>query len=355
MSPEAIVFGCEYTADYSKAIDKEWIITNGLGGYASSTIIGANTRGYHGLLVASLPNLRRMLILSKLEEEIILDGERRSLSVNRYPNIIYPDGNKNLVEFRLDPSPRFIYQVDGINIEKTVFMPVRRNTSIISYKSDAPRNVELLVRPLINCRDFHSRTNENRGLAFSQATIPRGIRLESNAETQSLYLRSSSGEYESSENWYRNMVYDLETERGLLDREDHFSPGFFKATLRNQDPFSIVASFDASGLSDEAELGETGKDKLVSSSGNRLLDWLIHSSDQFTVKLPDERSTIIAGYHWFGEWGRDAAVALPGLLLTTGRFEEAKDIISRYLNNTRNGLVPVYFNEIERPHFSKRF
>ncbi len=352
MSPEAIVFGNEFTADYSKAMDKEWIITNGLGGYASSTIIGANTRGYHGLLVASLPNLRRLLVLSKLEEEIILDGERHYLSVNRYPDTIYPDGNRYLVEFRLDPTPRYIYQIDGVNIEKTIVMPVGRNTSIISYKSDSTRSVELLVRPLVNCRGFHSRTRENSGVAFSQHPIPGGVRLESTLETQSLYLRSSCGEYESSENWYRNMVYDLETERGLLDREDHFSPGFFKATLKDQDPFSIVASFDASGLSYEAALGEAGKNKLVSSSGDRLRDWLIHSSDQFIVKLPDGKSTVVAGYHWFGEWGRDAAVALPGLLLATGRFEEAKDVINRYLNNARNGLVPVYFDEGERPHYA---
>ncbi|MCX6656674.1 MAG: glycogen debranching enzyme N-terminal domain-containing protein, partial [Candidatus Bathyarchaeota archaeon] len=106
MSPEAIVFRRDVVSDYSKAMDKEWIITNGLGGYASSTIIGANTRGYHGLLVASLPpNLRRLLLLSKLEEDIIIDGKRHALSVNKYPNTIYPDGNKYLVEFRLDPSP----------------------------------------------------------------------------------------------------------------------------------------------------------------------------------------------------------------------------------------------------------
>jgi len=351
MSPEAIIFGNEFTADYSKAMDKEWIITNGLGGYASSTIIGANTRGYHGLLVVSLPYLRRLLVLSKLEEEIILDGERYSLSVNRYPDIIYPDGNRYLVDFRLDPKPRYLYRIDGINIEKTIVMPVGQNTSIISYKSDSTSNVEFFVRPLVNCRDFHSRTRENSGVAFSQYPIPGGVRLGSNVETQSLYLRSSCGGYESSENWYRNMVYDLETERGLPDREDHFSPGFFKGTLRGQDPFSIVASF-ASGFSYEAPIVDTGKNKLVSSSGDHLRDWLIHSSDQFIVKLPDGKSTVVAGYHWFGEWGRDAAVALPGLLLTTGRFEEAKNVISRYLNNARNGLVPVYFDECERPHYA---
>ncbi len=288
MSPETIFFGRDFTTDYSKAMDKEWIITNGLGGYASSTIIGANTRGYHGLLVASLPpNLRRVLLLSKLEEEIIIDGEKHALSVNRYPNTIYPDGNKYLVEFRLNPSPRYIYKIGGANLEKTITMPVGRNTSIISYKLDAPSNLELLIRPLINCRDFHSRTRVDSRLTFSQYPILGGVRLESNVEGQNLFLRSSSGEYEPSENWNRNMVYDLETERGLVDREDHFSPGIFKATLKDQDPFNIVASVDESVLSNEVALGEAAKNKLVSSSSNHLRDWLIHSSDQFIVKLPD--------------------------------------------------------------------
>jgi predicted glycogen debranching enzyme len=147
------------------------------------------------------------------------------------------------------------------------------------------------------------------------------------------------------------MVYDLETERGLPDRDDHFSPGIFKTTLRDKNIFSIVASFDIPNLTNEAALDEASKTKLIQSSGNHLLDWLIHSSDQFTVKLPDGTSTIIAGYHWFGEWGRDAAIALPGLLLTTGRFDEAKNVIRRFLNKSKNGLVPVYF-ENESAHYA---
>ena len=347
MSPEAIVFKRDVAADYSKAKDKEWIITNGLGGYASSTIIGANTRAYHGLLVASLhPNIRRLLLLSKLEEEVILDDERHALSVNRYPDTIYPDGDKYLVEFRLDPLPHYFYQVGEINIEKTIDMLPGHNTSIISYKYDTPRSFELIIRPLINSRDFHSRTKEKSGLAFTQHPIPCGVRIDSNFEAQSLYLRSSSGVYESSEAWYRNMVYDLEAERGLNDREDHFNPGLFKATLKGQGLFKIVASTDTS---DNTNL--TTPSAGAYSSGNHLRDWLIHSSNHFTVKHPDEGCTIVAGYHWFGEWGRDAAIALPGLLLTTGRYEEAKDVLNRYLKNTRNGLSPVYFDETEKPHY----
>src|SRR5512137_1787643 len=112
MSPEPIIFSRDVAAEYFKAMDKEWIITNGLGGYASTTITGANTRGYHGLLVASFPpGLRRVLLLSKLEEEAIVDGTVRPLSVNKYPNTLYPDGNNYLEEFRLTPNPNYIYRL----------------------------------------------------------------------------------------------------------------------------------------------------------------------------------------------------------------------------------------------------
>ena len=176
MNPRSDCLQADVVADYSKAKDKEWIITNGLGGYASSTIIGANTRAYHGLLVASLhPNIRRLLLLTKLEEEVIFNGEQHALSVNQYPDTIYPDGNKYLVEFRLDPLAHYFYQVGEINIEKTIDMLAGHNTSIISYKFDSPRCFEFNIRPLVNCRDFHSRTKEKSGLSFTQHPIPDGI------------------------------------------------------------------------------------------------------------------------------------------------------------------------------------
>lgn len=353
MNPEAIVFGEEITTDYSKAREKEWIITNSLGGYASSTITGANTRGYHGLLVVCVPPaLKRMLLLSKLEEEIIFNGEMYPLSINRYPDTTYPDGNKYLKEFRLDPLPSFLYQAGEVVLKKTVFMPPGQNSSVISYKVSSPTPIELLIRPLVNCRSFHSRTSEDSGIVFRQHPLLGGVGIDSSEDAPSLYLKSNVGKYESSEIWYRNMVYDEEIERGLNDREDHLSPGFFKAMLQDQDVFNLVASVDASVTS--TELAPKGAPVLsrVSLHCSSFHDWLIQASDQFIVRLPGNRKTVVAGYHWFGEWGRDAAVALPGLLLTTARFEEAKDVIRRFLDYTRNGLVPVYFGEDGEPGYA---
>ena len=354
MKPDEIVFGEETTTHYNKAREKEWIVTNGLGGYASSTIIGANTRGYHGLLVACVPPaLRRLLLLSKLEEEISLNGERYPLSINKYPGTTYPDGNKYLKEFRLDPSPIFLYQVGEVILRKTISMPSGQNSSVISYQAITPTPIELLIRPLVNCRDFHSRTKQNSGSAFFQIPITGGVRIEASKDAPNLNLWSNKGRYESSETWYKNMVYDEEAERGLDDREDHFSPGFFIATLYDQDILTLVASVNASiAPTKDLSSKENLRYNQTVLKNSHLHNWLIHASDQFIVKLQGDGTTVVAGYHWFGEWGRDAMIALPGLLLTTARFEEAKEVIKRFLDYTRNGIVPIYFDEYGKPGYA---
>jgi len=348
MNPEAIIFGGEVTSDYSKAREKEWIITNGLGGYASSTIIGANTRGYHGLLVVSLPpSLRRILLLSKLEEVVVVNGESYPLSVNKYPGVIYPDGNKYLKEFSLYPYPSFLYEAGGVTLLKTVYMPPRENSVAISYSADSPLTFELQVRPLVTHRGFHSRTREKSGLAFTQHSQVMSVIVTSSEGKPNLYLRSNMGLYEPSEAWYRKMIFDEETKRGLNDWEDLYSPGLFKVKLKDKQVFVVAASVDAI-----ADLATRRTSANLIFTGSSLRDWLIHASDQFVAKIPGNGSTLVAGYHWFGDWGRDAAIALPGLLLTTGRFEEAKEVLRRFLGYTRNGLVPIYFDEEGKPGYA---
>ena len=153
--------------DLDAALDREWLETNGLGGFASSTIIGLNTRRYHGLLVAATnPPVGRMVLLSKLEETLVINDRRFDLSANRYPGTIYPQGFKSLKKFRLDPFPVFMYEVDGIEIEKSVFMIDGKNSTAIQYQVKNSRNqpLSLELRPLIAFRDYHSMTHENGSL-----------------------------------------------------------------------------------------------------------------------------------------------------------------------------------------------
>jgi len=178
---DAIRFGRDVCGDFQAAVSKEWIETNGLGGYASSTIIGTNTRRYHGLLVASArPSLSRTVMLSKLEETLVFkDGSRCNLSCNKYPGIVHPEGHRYLDEFRLDPFPVFTYRAGGVTVEKAVFMVRGENTTVITYKIlESPGYLELLVRPLIAARDYHWLSIENSSFNKNVDCLEGYIRMK---------------------------------------------------------------------------------------------------------------------------------------------------------------------------------
>src|SRR5437868_13954937 len=159
-----IQFNKEICGDVDAAVGREWLETNGIGGFASSTIIGLNTRRYHGLLVAATkPPVGRVVMLSKLEETFFIESQPFDLSANRYPGVIHPQGFRYLKEFRLDPFPIFTYEVEGIEIQKTIFMKYGENTTVVEYtlKSPLKSDISLELRPLIAFRDYHSLTHEN--------------------------------------------------------------------------------------------------------------------------------------------------------------------------------------------------
>ena len=188
-----IRFGEDVCGNLEAALHREWLETNGLGGFASSTLNGLNTRRYHGLLVAATkPPVGRFVLLSKFEETLSLDGRKFDLSANRYPGVIHPQGFQFLIGFRLDPFPIFTYEVDGIQIEKTVFMVQGENTTIIQYQitSNAalPERIELQLRPLIAFRDYHSLTHENGSLDRTVETKPGVASMSPYADLPTLHL-----------------------------------------------------------------------------------------------------------------------------------------------------------------------
>ncbi len=310
VKPLKISFGEEVTGNYSKAREKEWLITNGIGGYASSTITGANTRGYHGLLVASTgANLRRTLLLSKMEEEVVIGGRVYLLSTNRYPDVIHPEGYKFLREFRLEHDPQFIYDLGGVELSKTVQMAYGCNSVSVTYETDAS-DVDIALRPLTSNRGFHERLKE-ASESFTQHPCSRGVVVKA-GDSLALTIEGSHGGYEEDGAWYRNMVYDEESERGLEDREDLFSPGRFHAKLGRGQVYRVVSYTDP--------VSALPVERPTSSPSHDLVGWLTRASEHFVTRLPSGGYTIIAGYHWFGEWGRDAAISLPGLLLATRRY-----------------------------------
>ncbi|MDP3785987.1 MAG: glycogen debranching enzyme N-terminal domain-containing protein, partial [Candidatus Omnitrophota bacterium] len=239
-----IRFGREVCGDFQNAVGKEWIETNGLGGYASSTIIGTNTRRYHGLLVATTrPPLGRMVILSKLEETVVLkDGSRYNLSCNKYPAVIHPEGYRYLEEFRLDPFPIFTYTIGDTVIEKAVFMVHGENTSVITYKVlKSPSYLELLIRPLIAARDYHWISIENSNFNKSVESFDGYIKMKPYNECPIIYLANNADSFEPVGYWYKTFEYEREKERGLEYHEDLYSPGEFGFLVREGDKVYIVA------------------------------------------------------------------------------------------------------------------
>lgn len=347
-----IKFGADSFSTYEEGIKKEWIVGNGLGGYASSTVIGANTRTYHGLLVASPEKSPgRFVLLSSLDEEISINEEVYRLATHKYLDTVFPSGFNYISKFILVPFPLWVYQSGDFTIKKKIFMIHNSNTTCILYNIRSRREGALLrIFPLVNSRNFHY-TVRSGELSFTQKTNPTGVKLESsNGCTFSL---SSNLSYHSDPKWYYNFEYDIEKKRGLNFQEDNFNPGYFESKLKlGTSHFFIAASTeDVSSLTleqvEEFYTRETYRQNLLAFN-SRLTEpfalKLLRATDPFIVKNPSSgESTVIAGYHWFSDWGRDTMISMPGLLLIPRRFEEAKYILKNFSRHCKRGLIPNAF------------
>jgi len=352
-----IAFSSATCASISSAIGREWLETNGLGGFASSTIIGLNSRRYHGLLVAAnkAPS-GRVVLLSKLEETLVVDGQRYELSVNQYPGSFSPQGHLLQTGFRLDPFPVFSYEAGGIRLEKSVFMIQGENSTVVSYQATGlqGRSVTLSIRPLVAFRDYHSTTHENS--AYNTAVLARRglVQMRPYPEVPALYLAHDAVRLDTQGYWYRNFEYQVERDRGLDYLEDLFSPFLLEFDLSARPEATVIASTGERDARSGAELREKelARRSLARSGAVRqdeLLETLRFAASQFIVDraafLPGlEGKTVIAGYHWFGDWGRDTMIALPGLALSTGHPELARDVLLSGAAHIGDGLLPNWFN-----------
>jgi predicted glycogen debranching enzyme len=316
---------------YEEGANREWLLSNGLGGYASATVAGSNTRAYHGLLVAALqPPVDRWLLLSSLDEEI----EGVSLANHQYPGVIHPQGFKYLQEFRSDPFPRLCYRIGDARIEKTVFMIRNENTTIISYKIKNWKGMFAIV-PLVHSRSFHAASPLP---GMSQEPLQTGTILRSRLRPDiRLTLLSDGPVYVPQETIYHNFEYEEERRRGLAWTEDLFSPGRFEIELSGDAAFAIAASTWRTGMPDWRAEQKREKERLEMLLAP--LPDLARAADAFLVKRGQGKS-IIAGYHWFDDWGRDAMIALPGLLLCTGRFEDARLVLKSFAAAMNDGVLP---------------
>jgi len=359
-----IQFTKEICGDLEAALRREWLETNGLGGFASSTIIGLNTRRYHGLLVAATkPPVGRIVMLSKLEETLFIEGQPFDLSANRYPGVIHPRGFQYLKKFRLDPFPVFTYEIEGIEIEKTVFMIQGENSAVVQYElkknnhPERPNSLRLELRPLIAFRDYHSTTHENGAINGDAKQSPGLATLTPYQGLPSLHLAHNASEVRKAGSWYRNFEYDAERERGLDFAEDLFNPLVLRFDLDKGRPATVIASTEQRDAAQAAELRKAEiarRSKLTAAApvADAFAQDLTSAADQYIVARGDKK-TVIAGYHWFSDWGRDTMVALPGLTLPTGKPEVARSILRTFAQHVDQGMLPNRFPDAgETPEYN---
>ena len=359
-----IQFKQELCPALEAALSREWLETNGLGGFASATIIGLNTRRYHGLLVAATkPPVGRFVLLSKLEEVLYVEGQAFDLSANQYPGTVHPQGFRYLKQFRLDPFPVFTYEVEGIEIEKSVFMIHGENSTVIHYElrknnhPESPKNLRVEIRPLIAFRDYHGTTHENGAINAGVEERSGSVSVTPYRGLPSLYLAHNAVELNKTGYWYRNFEYDAERERGLDFQEDLFNPLVLRFDLRFDLQASIIASTAQRDVAEVIEYRQneiTRRRKAVMSSP--VLDvfgqTLAAAADQYVVSR-GEHKTVIAGYHWFSDWGRDTMIALPGLTLPTGKHEIARSMLRTFAKHVDQGMLPNRFPDAgETPEYN---
>ena len=350
-------FSRDICSDLSIAQTREWLVTNGIGGYASGTVGSPRTRAYHGLLVAALdPPLGRTLLVSHVDDTIEYDGRDYDLATHRWGDgTVDPRGVVHLDRFHLDGTvPVWTFALGDALLEKHVWMEPGANTTYVQYRLLRARtSVTLRAKTFGTHHDHHAPTQAGDWQMGVSAT-ENGLRVDAYDDATPFFLRSVDAAPTPAHTWYRNYALPVETDRGLPDREDLLHAATFEATLAPEEALTLVFSTEAdASLDGPAALARRRKrdEKLVTQAGlddaPTDVQHLARAADQFVVDRstaddPDGKS-IIAGYPWFGDWGRDTMIALPGLTLTTGRPDVAEKILRTYARHVDQGMIPNRF------------
>jgi len=377
----------ETLSNFDDAIRKEWIITNGLGGYASSTILGINTRKYHGLLVAAFhPPGDRQVCLAKLDEEVNVGNNVYPLGANEFQNGIFPRGYMFLKEFSLSPFPKYTYAVEGVEVQKTIFMPYGKNAVITIYKvlNRSGFDVKIRIFPLINWRHFHLVTDRWKiSWEFVQKREDRGVDIRFGVPRSTLMMTTTRGHYLATGKWIEKVYYREEAKRGESCLDDCYQLGYFEVNVKANEngKFAITAVADRNndyaqkvlaempvtvydiealyerGMRRHENLLTTFYGEHEGAQAKDWLNWIILATDKFIVKgINTKQKSVIAGYPWFGTWGRDTFISLPGLMLVTGRFEDARQVFLTFKNHCKQGLIPNFLpdqaEQAEQPAYN---
>lgn len=389
-------FGRAICSNLEESSQREWLVTNGIGGYAAGTVSGLLTRSYHGYLIAALqPPLGRVLLLAKLDETTVLQGRTYPLFANRWASgMVEPAGYLNLERFYLDGSiPVWIFALDGIRLEKRLWMEPGQNTTWIVYKnlfpsttSNGPK-IDLSIKTLVNHRDHHAVTHSQNRMTLRGQEIPGGMRVDGPAGDALFYLVAGSTsqpvKVELHNEWDEDFYLSQEAYRGLEAVDDHLDAGSFQACLEPGETLAIMATTQFLGKAPDKHVVESAiarhqaheQEILVSASdflnnAHKLIfttlsgaevqayqKQFVLAADQFIVKRPSsqepEGSSLIAGYPWFGDWGRDTMISLPGLALATGRAKIARRVLRTFAGYVDQGMLPNRFpDEGQTPEYN---
>ncbi|MEH2220717.1 MULTISPECIES: amylo-alpha-1,6-glucosidase [unclassified Nostoc] len=373
-------FGREICGNLDTAESREWLVSNGIGGYASGTVAGLLTRCYHGLLVAALkPPLGRTLMLAKLDETVLYDNRSYSLDTNRWADgTVSPHGYQSIERFSLEGTiPLWRFAVADALLEKRVWMQQGVNTTYVQYTlRRATQPLKLTLKAMVNYRDYHSDTQSN-DWKMSVEEVEQGICVTAYPGAVPVYLLSDGGSASVAHDWYYGFDLAVERYRGLRDKEDHLHAATFEVTLNPGEAMSTTGCAYAFVASTEkqANLNAEVALKLRRAQEQKLtgiwktnqplqtkespiwIKQLILAADQFIVDRPmpedPNGKTIIAGYHWFGDWGRDTMISLPGLTISTGRPEVARSILRTFARYVDQGMLPNRFPDAgDRPEYN---
>jgi predicted glycogen debranching enzyme len=370
-------FGRDICGDLENSLRREWLVTNGTGSYACGTIAGANTRCYHGVLVAALQApVARTLLVAKIDVTAHLRGAPYQLDTNEWnDNTLDPHAYQWIESFHLDGSiPVWTFALAEAQLIKRLWMVHGRDTAFVTYTHARGRDpIDLDLKVLITYRDHH---NETQGDWMpSVALQPDGttVRVEAFDGATPYFVKVARGTYTPIDHWYRHFKHRVETERGLDDVEDLYAAGTFRVTLRPGETIALAATTEEEAALDwqaALEAAQKREQALISQSGlEDQPDWIQQLSlaaDQFIVdrsfqlpaanrQLPTATigKTIIAGYPWFSDWGRDTMIALPGLCLTTNRYDVARTILQTFAAFVDAGMLPNRFpDQGEQPEYN---
>lgn len=324
--------GPEVLGHVAESSRREWLLADGRGGYAATTAIGLNTRREHGLLVVPLaaPG-QRMSLLSRLEETLVVGGRRYELGTNRYRDVVHPRGHELAQEFVLDPLPTLTWEVEGRRISRTVARVHGESAVVVLYDHDGLEPMGLEVRPLLAYREAGSLQRENEHIRRDVTVASGDIVVQPYEGCPPLAMRVTGGRWEAEPSWYRGFLYERDLEAGRDHIEDLFSPGRFVGELRPKATVAFIAWVNRiPTLTDGGSrvAAERRRLRAIADAPEGMLADLRRAADAFVAKRPDGVPAIVSRYPFGDAGGAEAMLALPGLLLATGRHEEARAVLA---------------------------